>query len=228
MLVQQLSGRRAERDRVAVARAAVERAGHATGGPDCGTGFLATSLVLWAVSLRSIDLRRVTDVGLISALPPTFLPPRLLLLTVSFGLAVAGPRLVPLLFLQLGVQVLILFGTPSFIEYGPRTESAWRLAGIVDYIAQNHSIDRGIDAFFNWPGFFILVAFLTDAAGLTNSLELARGRPSSSTSPTLPLRHLSVLAMSDRQSGSDCGYSWQATGSARTTSLRRRSGTSST
>src|SRR5436190_5549494 len=96
--------------------------------PVAAAGLLATSLVLWAVSLHSIDLRRVTDVGLISALPLTFFA-ALLALTVSFGLAVAGPRLVPLLFLQIGVQVLILFGTPSFVEYGPRTQSAWRLAG---------------------------------------------------------------------------------------------------
>ena len=139
------------------------------------SALLAASLVLWAASLRSIDLGRVTDVGLIAALPPTFFA-ALLLLTASFVLAV-GRRIVPLLFLQLGAQVLVLFGTPSFIEYGPRTQSAWRLAGIVDYIARNHSIDRGIDAFFNWPGFFILVAFVTKATGLDSSLELARWAP---------------------------------------------------
>jgi hypothetical protein len=164
------------------------------------TGLLATSLVLWGVSLGSIDLRRVTDVGLISALPLTFFA-ALFLLTVSFGLAVAGPRLVPLLFLQLGVQVLILFGTPSLIEHGPRTQSAWRLAGIVDYIARNHSIDRGIDAFFNWPGFFILVAFVTEAAGLDSSLELARWAPLFfNLAYLLPLFVIfRVLALSDRQ-----------------------------
>jgi hypothetical protein len=168
--------------------------------PFAATGLLATSLVLWAVSLRSIDLRRITDFGLISALPPTFFA-ALLVLTVSFSLAVAGPRLVPLLFLQVGVQVLILFGTPSFIEYGPRTQSAWRLAGIVDYIARNHSIDRGIDAFFNWPGFFILVAFLTEAAGLHSSLELARWAPLFfNLAYLLPLFVIfRMLALSDRQ-----------------------------
>ena len=97
--------------------------------------------------------------------------------------------------------MLILFGTPSFIEYGPRTQSAWRLAGIVDYIARNHSIDRGIDAFFNWPGFFILVAFVTEAAGLDSSLELARWAPLFfNLAYLLPLFVIyRVLALSDRQ-----------------------------
>jgi hypothetical protein len=131
---------------------------------------------LWADSLGSIDVRRATDVGLVSALPVSFFA-ALLLLTVSFALALASRKFLPLLSLQLGVQVLILFGTPSFVEYGPRTQSAWRLAGIADYITQHHSVDRGIDAFFNWPGFFILVSFVTQAAGMSSPLALARWAP---------------------------------------------------
>jgi hypothetical protein len=137
---------------------------------------LAGAIILWADSLASIDVRRATDVGLISALPVSFFA-ALLLLTISFALALATRMNFPLLLLQLGVLVLILFGTPSFVEYGPRTQSAWRLAGIADYATQHHSIDRGIDAFFNWPGFFILVSFVTQAAGLSSPLELARWAP---------------------------------------------------
>ncbi len=168
--------------------------------PVASSALLAASLVVWGISLDSIDLRHVTDVGLISALPPSFFG-ALLLLSASFGLAVAGRRVVPLLPLQLAAQVLILFGTPSFVEYGPRTQSAWRLAGIVDYIAQNHSIDRSFDAFFNWPGFFIVVSFVTEAAGLESSLELARWAPLFfNLAYALPLLVIfRALALSDRQ-----------------------------
>ena len=138
--------------------------------------FLGMSVGLWAVSLRSIDLSRIGDIGLISALPASFFA-SLLLLTVAFSLAIANGRNVPLLVLHLGVQVLMFFGTPSLVEDGPRTASAWRLAGISDYITQHHSLDRSIDAFFNWPGFFILVSFVTRAAGLANSLDLAQWAP---------------------------------------------------
>ena len=138
--------------------------------------FLGMSVGLWAVSLRSIDLSRITDVGLISVLPLSFFA-SLLLLTAAFGLAIASRRNVPLLVLHLAVQVLMFFGTPSLVEDGPRTASAWRLAGISDYITQHHTLDRGIDVFFNWPGFFILVSFVTRAAGLANSLDLAQWAP---------------------------------------------------
>jgi hypothetical protein len=123
------------------------------------------------------------------------------LLTASFGLTVAnrGPaKLVPL---HIAVQVLVFFGTPSFIEYGPRLQSSWRLAGVVDYISQHQGIDRGIDVFFNWPGFFILVSFLTQAAGLNDSLGLAEWAPMFfNLAYALPLLIMfQSLSLSDRQ-----------------------------
>ena len=137
---------------------------------------LVLAVIAWAVSLASIDPGRSSDVGLISALPPAYYA-ALALLTLSFTLVLASLESALLLWFQLGVLVLVLFGTPSFVEYGPRTQSAWRLAGITDYISQHHSVDRGIDAFFNWPGFFILVSFVTQATGMSTPLALARWAP---------------------------------------------------
>jgi hypothetical protein len=137
---------------------------------------LVISLLLWSLSLESIDLRGMSDVGLITALPATYFA-ALVFLTASFALTLVVREITPLLWLQLGMLVLVLFGTPSFVEYGPRTQSAWRLAGITDYITQHHSVDRGIDAFFNWPGFFMLVSFITQAAGMSTPLALARWAP---------------------------------------------------
>ena len=127
-------------------------------------------------SLGSIHVAHVTSVGLILVLPASYFD-SLLLLAAAFALALLGRELVWLLALQVIAQVLILFGTPSFVEDGPREQSAWRLAGIVDYISQHHSFSLGIDAFFNWPGFFILQSFLTRAAGLTTPLDFARWAP---------------------------------------------------
>jgi hypothetical protein len=143
--------------------------------PAAASLLLAASVVVWALSLGAIDLEQISDVGLIAALPATFFS-AVFLLTASFVIAV-GTRCFALVPVQLVVQVLMFFGTPSLVEYGPRTQSAWRLAGIVDHIAETHTIDRSIDAFFNWPGFFILLAFVVKAAGLPNSLGLAEWAP---------------------------------------------------
>jgi hypothetical protein len=161
---------------------------------------LATAVGLWALSLDEIDLRRVSNVGLISALPASFFA-AVYLLTVSFGLTLASGRLVPLAPIHVVVQVLVLFGTPSFVEDGPRLQIAWSLAGIVDYITQNNAIDRGIDAFFNWPGFFVLVSFLTRAADLPDSLGLAQWAPLFFNLAYVPplLLILRSLSLTDRQ-----------------------------
>src|SRR5215218_1017007 len=98
---------------------------------------LGMSLVLWVISLQTIEIRRVSDIGLISVLPVSFFA-ALLLLTAGFGLAVANRSNRRVLMLHFAVQVLMFFGTPSLLEDGPRTSSAWRLAGISDYITHHH------------------------------------------------------------------------------------------
>jgi hypothetical protein len=163
-------------------------------------GALVSILALWASSLHAIEPRRTTNIGLIGALPASFYA-AVALLTASFAFAISRPRLTWLLPAHIGVQVLIFFGTMSFVEYGPRTQSAWRLAGIVDYVTQHHGIDRNIDAFFNWPGYFILQSFITQVSGLENAVDLARWAPlffNLAYAPAL-LVILRTLALRERQ-----------------------------
>jgi hypothetical protein len=179
-------------------RGVVGRMGRQTMFPLSGA-LLAAAIAVWAISLGSIDLRDISDAGLVTALPATFFA-ALLLLIASFVIALMH-RIVPLLTVQLGTLILVLFGTASLIEHGPRTQTAWRIAGIVDYVRDTHSIDRGIDAFFNWPGFFILLAFITSAAGLPDSLGLAEWAPVFfNLAYLVPLLVIfRALAVSDRQ-----------------------------
>lgn len=137
---------------------------------------LAAAIVLWIVSLQGIDLRRLTDVGLISVLPVTFLA-SFALVVDAFIVAITARRLHTLLLTILtGVLLLVLYGTPSVIAENPRTGSVWSLAGISEYIKENGSVDRTIDAFFNWPGFFTLQAFVSDISGVS-MISVARWAP---------------------------------------------------
>jgi hypothetical protein len=131
------------------------------------------SVALWAVSLPQIRLDAMTDAGLVSVLPSTFWA-SFVLLIFAFLLALkATRRSVLLLSAILALELVFLYGTSSFVEHGPRTQTAWKLAGIVDYITRHGSVDGNIDAFFNWPAFFILQAFVLKIAGLSSSLTLA-------------------------------------------------------
>ena len=135
---------------------------------------LLVAVILWVISLDSINLRDADDVGLVSALPATFFI-SLALVVSAFCVSVTQPRLPSKLLLGiLAAQVLILYGTPSFVGEAPRTSSAWAYAGIAEYISDHGAVDRSLNAFFNWPGFFVLLGFVTDISGVGSPLVLAR------------------------------------------------------
>lgn len=132
---------------------------------------------LWAVSLGQIDIAQVTDIGLISVLPIPFFV-ALGVLTTSFCLTLGQERgRVPLLLLHVGVLIVMLYGAPALIEEMPRFHSVWKHLGVADYIRRTGIVNPRIDAYFNWPGFFILFAFLSDAAGVQNWRDLVAWVP---------------------------------------------------
>ena len=138
---------------------------------------IALALLLWGSQLRTIDLARMNDLGLVSVLPGTFFA-ALLLLTLSFCLSLRQQALSsPLLLLHVLILIVILYGTTSLIEEVPRFESVWKHVGVSEYISRTGSVATGISAYFNWPGFFILVSFVTAAAGAHDPLGLAMWFP---------------------------------------------------
>ncbi len=134
---------------------------------------LAVSVTLFIVSISRIDLLKISDVGLISALPLTvFLAG--LVLTASFLFCLSQPELrTPLVLLHILVLVVLLSGIPSLIEQVPRFNVTWRHAGIVEAINRLGKVYPNIDAYFNWPVFFILSALVVKVAGLQGALSLA-------------------------------------------------------
>ncbi len=135
------------------------------------------AMAVWASSLSHVDIRRTTDLGLVSALPPSVFF-AFVLLTAGFCLALRQqPVRTPLVLLNLMGLAFLLFGTPTLVEEAPRFSITWRLAGNAEYVMRNHAVDPTLDAFFNWPGFFILIAFVTQVAGFANPMSLAGWAP---------------------------------------------------
>jgi aminoglycoside phosphotransferase (APT) family kinase protein len=138
---------------------------------------LALAFGLWAGALGQIHITGMTDVGLISVLPPSMFV-ALAALTAGFVVAVRQPVVrQPLLLIQIVVLILIVYGTPALVEEVPRFAVTWRHVGIADYIARQHSVSTDIDAYFNWPGFFGLLAFFDGATGQRNALGFANWAP---------------------------------------------------
>lgn len=136
----------------------------------------ASGLVLWMLALPEVDLRGMTDIGLVSVLPlQVFVA--LGLVTAGFAASLHFRPVGPVLLIHVLVIVLILFGTTSIVEPTPHMSATWRHVGIVDYFGRIHHVDARIDAYFNWPGFFIFSAFLADVAGVKSTIDFARWAP---------------------------------------------------
>src|SRR5215211_324546 len=159
--------------------------------------------VLWGISLEGIDVRRMTDVGLISVLPPAVFI-ALLILTISFCLILHQRQFHrPVLLLHIVVLVVMLYGTGTLVEITQGFAFTWRHVGITESITRSGSINPKIDAYFNWPGFFILSAFITEIAGLQSAISLAAW-----ASVFFNLLYLGPLLMIMRSATSDKRAIW--------------------
>ena len=167
------------------------------------SGVLISVSLLWFLSVRRVHQAGMTDIGLVSILPPMTLA-LIGILTVSFVTLVVRERQHGALLLgHVVILVAILYATPSVIEDLPRLAPTWRHLGIADYISRTGEIDPFIDAYFNWPGFFVLLSFVTDAAGLRNAVEIARWAP-----VVLNLLYLAPLYLLIRHATDDARVVW--------------------
>jgi hypothetical protein len=139
-----------------------------------GTG-LVCSVAIWLRALLQFDgdLRSMSDFGLVSVLPAgAFVG--VALLTVSFCLALwQMPTKNLLLTAHVLALILMLFGTPAVIEEVPRFTVAWRHAGIAELVARTGTVRPDLDVYGSWPGFFLILGFLSRAAGISNPIAFA-------------------------------------------------------
>jgi hypothetical protein len=150
---------------------------------------LPLALLIWQLSLPQVDLRHLTDLGLISVLPVSFWV-ALGILTVGFCFAVSHTPLNRLLlFGYLVALIAVIHGTPAIVYGTLRYSAAWRQVAVVDYIARHGRVHANsrvlLSTYQAWPGFYGLNALLTQASGFASSLSYAAWVP--------PITNLVVL-----------------------------------
>ena len=135
------------------------------------------AFLIWGISLKTLDLSKMNDLGLVSILTPQiFLA--MILLTVSYCLALRRtPVNVPILILHLLLLTFMLYAITSLIEDGPTYTWVYRDAGYTEYIMRTGAVSPSLDTYFNWPGLFILIAFVAKMAGYTDTLAIAKWMP---------------------------------------------------
>lgn len=164
---------------------------------------LAVGMGLWASALPGIDTSRMSDLGLISVLPLQ-VPLAVVLIVASAAWHLRRERLsAPFLALHLAALILVLYGTPTIIEQEPRFAATYIHVGISDYITRTGSVAPGLEARFDWPGFFILASSLTQAIGFKSAMALAGWAP-----VYLNVMYLAPLALIFRSVTRDIRLVW--------------------
>ena len=131
---------------------------------------------LWARSISGVNLRDMNDLGLVSVMPVASLV-LVVALTVSFCVALVRGANSWVVLSHVLVLIVMLYGVTAFLEHEPRFQTVWRHVGVMDYIGRHGSVDPSIDAYFNWPGFFVLGDVLSNVAGLRSPLSMAAWAP---------------------------------------------------
>jgi len=133
-------------------------------------GLLIGALALWLASVGQVDIEELSDIGLISALPPAFFG-AVALVTAGFFREIGRREPRPgLLWAHLVLVVLFLQGIAAAAEGAPRFPTSWIHAGFTDQIADHHRTLPLLDARFSWPGFFSAAALVETVAGLESAL----------------------------------------------------------
>src|SRR3954471_23369817 len=134
---------------------------------------VAVALALWLVSLRQIDVDHLGTVGLISAFPATWWASlALLVVGMAFATSERGTRRRPAV-AYLSGALLVLYATAPLTETVPRYTYAYKHIGVTQYIATHHTVDRSIDIYHRWPGFFSFSAWFDGVAGIASPLSYA-------------------------------------------------------
>ena len=134
-----------------------------------GGWLLVVAVVLWLSSLRDVDLRAMTDVGLLSVLPTTFFL-ALAVLTVGFVFVLEHqPERQRLVAAYLATLSAAAHATPAILYGTVRYSWSWKHLGVVDYIQRTGSVDPDaafLQIYHGWPGVFAATAWLSDITGI--------------------------------------------------------------
>lgn len=130
-------------------------------------------LVGWAVSLRGIDVDRLGSYGLLAALPALWFV-ALGVLAIAAVVALSAVRPSGPLLACVGIAlVIVLYATIPAVTDLPQYAYVYKHIGVTRFIEAHHGVDRSVDLYHRWPGFFALAAFFGEVAGRPDPVTFA-------------------------------------------------------
>jgi hypothetical protein len=132
------------------------------------------SIILWATGVAQANISDLGPYGLPAALPYAFYA-GLGLLIVSIGIELARAELSEW---RLGLHAVVLawmlYGTAAVVYSEGRYSWLYKTVGVVQYVGAHGSLNRNIDIYQNWPGFFALAAWFDKVAGVATPIDYAK------------------------------------------------------
>lgn len=156
---------------------------------------LPLGLVLWAIGVSQTNGGDLGQYGLISALSPIFYA-GLALLVVSAGIEFSRSSLSQVrLALHAISLVVILYGTAPLVYQEGRYSWLYKTIGVIKYVDVNGSLNRSIDIYQNWPGFFALASWFDKVSG-ADPLDYAKWAQVAFELAAIPLLYTIYRSMS--------------------------------
>jgi hypothetical protein len=159
------------------------------------------ALGLWALGVSVVSVTRPGPFGLPAALPIVFYAAFAVFLG-SVTCELMRTRLSPW---RMGVHavalVFMLYGTAPLVYSEARYEWFYKTAGVVQYINAHGQLDRHIDIYQNWPGFFAFAAWFGKVAGISTPLAYGKWAQVAFELAAIPVLYLiyDALSLSVRQ-----------------------------
>ena len=132
------------------------------------------AIVLYGLFIHRIPVSEIGQYGLMPALSfYVYIAIGLLLLASALALA-SRTLVVARLTGYLVILIFFLYGTAALVYREGRYNWLYKTVGVVQYINAHGALNRFIDIYQNWPGFFALAAWFDRVAGISNPLGYAK------------------------------------------------------
>ena len=166
-----------------------------TGLAHVSTILVPASLGLWAFGVTQAKAGVLGPYGLPAVLPVVFYVGVALLIT-SVGFELARAKLRPWrMALHAVALVVMLYGTAPLVYPAGRYSWLYKTIGVVQYVNAHGQLNRFIDIYQNWPGFFALTAWFDKVAGVSSPLVYAKWSQLAVELAALPLLYLCYGAL---------------------------------
>ena len=157
---------------------------------------LPISLGMWALGVSRTNVTMLGPYGLPTLLPVVFYAGiALFVVSAAVELARNQPS-ARRMSLHAAALVIMLYGTAPIVYSQGRYSWLYKTVGIVQYVDAHGQLNRSIDIYQNWPGFFAFAASFKGVAGAASPLAYAKWSQLVFELAALPLLYLAYDALS--------------------------------